>query len=771
MKILHLEDDLTDATLVRELLTTEWPDCEIDAVSTREAYLQELTRRDHDIILSDFTLHAFDGFTALRLAQEHRPRTPFVFLSGTIGEDQAIAAVRAGASDYVIKGHMKRLVTAIDRAVRESREQKKREAAEAALRASEKNYRTLFDQANDGICIIGPDGRLLDVNVRGCAMLGFTRTEFLGRNFSEFIVPEDHARLNAGMGRLAQDRANIGEYRFRRKDGSVLIGETSTTLLPDGRLLGLMRDVTSRHDAERRIREQADLLNHAHDAIIVTDLDGRVVFWNRGAEKLYGWTATEAIGQVSPHLFGPDNLMELGAALQGFKEHGEWRGELRLRHRQGQMQVVKLNLTLIRDDDGQPKGRLGISTDITATKKMEEQFLRSQRLESIGMLAAGIAHDLNNVLAPILMGAPMLRQRTKDPVDIKLLASMEKSAERGAGLVRQILGFAHGVGGQPQTVQMKHLARDIIAVIEETFPKNITFEHDLPSDLWVITANPTQMHQVLLNLCVNARDAMPNGGLLRFKAENLTLHERDASAIKGGQPGSYLMLEISDSGTGIPPEVMEHIWEPFFTTKSAGTGTGLGLSTVRGIVEKHSGFIELKTTVGRGTTFRVYLPASETTTSGGTNPPMSSVARGNGELILVVDDEADIREVIMATLTGHGYRVLVAADGLEAVALFAPRSAEIKLVITDLHMPGLEGGTLAIVLRRLDPAVRLLAMSGLAAVKSKTAPVPDIFQDAFMMKPFTIETLLKTVHDQLLRPPPTVSSKSPLPPTVPVPSK
>ena len=611
----------------------------------------------------------------------------------------------------------------------------------------------LFEHANDAICISSPDGRLLSVNLRACEMLGYTRDEFLGKNFSDFILAEEHARLHAGMAKLNQDHASISEYRFRRKDGTVIIGEISTKVLPNGRLLGLVRDVTGRHAAERQIREQADLLNHAYDAIIVTDLEGRVIFWNRGAEKLYGWSAAEAMGQISPALFGPENVAELAGPFAAVAKTGERRGELRLHHRSGRPIVVKSNFTRILDDEGRPKARLGISSDITANRQLEEQFFRAQRLESIGLLAAGIAHDLNNVLAPILMGAPMLRLRTKDPMDIKLLGSMEKSAERGASLVRQILGFAHGVGGSPQLVQMKHLARDIIAVIEETFPKTITFEHNLPSDLWVISANPTQMHQVLLNLCVNARDAMLNGGTLRLAVRNTVLDEAAASAMKGAQPGSYLVLEVGDTGTGISPDILEHIWEPFFTTKAANNGTGLGLSTVRGIVEKHSGFITVKTVVGRGTTFQVYLPASETATGTLTNSPLPSLQRGHGQLILIVDDEADIREVVSATLISHGYRVLVAADGLEAVALFAPRSAEIKLVITDLHMPGLEGGTLAIVLRRLDPGVRLLAMSGLSAGRSRTAPLPGIFKDAFMMKPFTIETLLKTVHQQLPEPP------------------
>ena len=754
MKILHLEDNAADVARARALLTAEWPDIQIQVVSSQAAYRRELQAGGYDLVLSAFAVPGFDGLTALQIATEQLSAAPFVFLSGTIGEERAIEAVRAGAADYVIKDRMQRLVTAVKAALRARTQHRERRVAEAERRASDDNYRTLFEQANDGICIANAEGGLIDVNLRACEMLGYTRAEFLGRRLTDFMLPEEHARLQLGLSKLVQDIASVSEYRFRRKDGTVLIGETSTKLLPDGRLLGLMRDVTGRYAAENRIREQAELLNQAHDAIIVTDLDGRISFWNRGAEKIYGWTAAEAIGQVSPALFGPANLAALTPPLESVATTGEWRGELRLYNRQGQLVTVKISLTSILDDHGQPKARLGISTDISATKKLEEQFFRAQRLESIGLLAAGIAHDLNNMLAPVLMGAPMLRQRLKDPADLKLLVSMEKSAARGAGLVRQILGFAHGVGGQPQTVQLKHLAQDIIAMIEETFPKSITFEYQLPSDLWMTVANPTQMHQVLLNLCVNARDAMPKGGRLTLQGKNVVLDERAAAGIKGAQPGRYLVMEISDTGTGIPPEVLEHIWEPFFTTKESDSGTGLGLLTVRGIVEKHSGFIELLTAVGRGTTFRVYLPADETSAFVSSNTPVPSVQRGHGELILVVDDEVDIREVINATLTGHGYRVLVAADGLEAVALFAPRTEEIELVITDLNMPGLEGGTLAIVLRRLDPTVRLLAMSGMLPGKNRADPLPDVFGGALMAKPFTVETLLKTVRQQLPEPAP-----------------
>jgi two-component system cell cycle sensor histidine kinase/response regulator CckA len=464
MKILHIEDSIEDAELVRALLVEEWPGCEISVISSRPDLVAHLEKEKFDLILSDFALGSFTGLDALRIVRERAPGTPFIFLSGTIGEDRAIEALRAGAQDYVIKDRMKRLVTAIHRALRDSEESREREIA------------------------------------------------------------------------------------------------------------------------ERRIREQADLLNKAHDAIIVTDLDGVITFWNQGAERISGSFAAEVIGRRLRDVFGTTTNADLEEAQKALEHADEWHGEFRLHNKNGKAVVMDLSVTLIRDDAGSPKARLSIGTDVTEKKKLEEQFLRVQRLESIGMLASGIAHDLNNVLAPIFLAAPMLRERATDPADIRMITTLEKSAERGAGLVRQILSFAHGVGGANQLVQVKHLLRDTASVITETFPKNIRLEDRIPGSLWPIMANPSQIHQIALNLCVNARDAMPDGGKLSLFAENCLLDDIAAQAIAGATPGPWVVLHVEDTGTGIPSDVLEHIWEPFFTTKEVGKGTGLGLSTVRGIV-------------------------------------------------------------------------------------------------------------------------------------------------------------------------------------------
>jgi two-component system cell cycle sensor histidine kinase/response regulator CckA len=413
---------------------------------------------------------------------------------------------------------------------------------------------------------------------------------------------------------------------------------------------------------------------------------------------------------------------------------------------------MEMSMTLVRDNAGQPKARLSIGTDVTAKKNLEEQFLRVQRLESIGMLASGIAHDLNNILAPILLAAPMLRDQVTNPVHAKMITTLEKSAERGAALVRQILSFAQGVSGAHQLVQLKHILRDSINVINETFPKNIQLVDSIPGDLWPILANPTQIHQVLLNLCVNARDAMPSGGKLRLIAENCMLDEESARQIDGAKEGAWVVLQVEDTGTGIPDNVLAHVWDPFFTTKGPGKGTGLGLSTVRGIVETHKGFISLKTVRDKGTTFRVYFPAAEVTTSqhkaDSANP---FLVRGKGELVLIVDDEPQVRDVAAATLAHFGYRVLLAKDGTEALALFTTRGKDISVVITDLNMPMLDGAALANVVHQLNSEVKILVMSGLNS-GARNAQMQR-FPGAFISKPFTASTLLNAV-DELLHPAP-----------------
>jgi PAS domain S-box-containing protein len=384
--------------------------------------------------------------------------------------------------------------------------------------------------------------------------------------------------------------------------------------------------------------------------------------------------------------------------------------------------------------------------DLTERKKLEQQFLRAQRMECIGTLAGGIAHDLNNILAPIMMSIDILKMTVTNEQAKSILETIEVSSKRGADIVRQVLSFARGMEGERIEVQPKHLLKDIEAIIRDTFPKNIQQELSLPDDPWTISGDPTLLHQILLNLCVNARDAMPNGGKLTLKVENCVLDEQYATMNTQAKPGRYVLITVTDTGTGIPPGIIDKIFEPFFTTKEVGKGTGLGLSTVIGIVKSHEGVINVYSEPGKGTTFRVYLPAMEHTSEARKKETQSvSLPRGKGEMVLIVDDEASVLTITSQTLQAFGYRVVTATDGAEAVAVYARHQNDIAVVLTDMMMPVMDGQATIRALQRINPAVKIVAASGLNA-NGAIAKAPDAGVKRFLLKPYTAGTLLKALR-------------------------
>jgi CheY-like chemotaxis protein len=369
-------------------------------------------------------------------------------------------------------------------------------------------------------------------------------------------------------------------------------------------------------------------------------------------------------------------------------------------------------------------------------------------MESIGTLAGGIAHDLNNVLAPIMMATAIMEMRFPDPESQSLIAVLTECAQRGADMVGQVLTFARGVDGQRMEVQIASLVQDIEKIVKDTFYKHIQVRTLIPHDLWTVEGDPTQLHQVLLNLCVNARDAMPQGGTLILSAGNLVIDAHYAALNSEARPGPYVFLEIEDSGTGIPAEVIEKIFDPFFTTKELGKGTGLGLSTTLAIAKSHGGFIRVQSEPGKGTTFKVYLPAQVGTSTAVKAQSGLEMPPGNGELILVVDDEPSVRQITRQTLEAFGYRVLLAADGVEALAIYAGQGAQIALVLTDMMMPVMDGAATIQVLRKLNPELPIIAASGLSA-NSQGDQATRLGVSHFLPKPYTAETLLKALRKAL----------------------
>lgn len=493
--------------------------------------------------------------------------------------------------------------------------------------------------------------------------------------------------------------------------------------------------------------EKASLLELSRDAILVCGLDHRITYWNKSAERLYGWTAAEAIGRLVTEI-KDQNSEVFEQAFGKVMQAGEWDGELQQVGKDGRKLIVEGRWTLLRDAAGHPRSILVINTDITERKKVEEQLLRAQRMESLGTLAGGIAHDLNNALTPIMMSIELLKLHEHDAMRLGVLATIENSARRGADMVRQVLSFSRGVEGQRVEVQAGHLLKGIEKIANETFHKNIRVSSDIPANLWIVLGDPTQIHQMLLNLCVNARDAMPNGGTLKLSAGNLMLDEQCAAMIAGAKPGPYLFIELEDSGTGMPPDVVDRIFEPFFTTKELGKGTGLGLSSALAIIKSHQGFIRVSSELDKGSKFQVYLPAQMVEGVNMPPPLQNEMPRGNGELVLLIDDEEPVRHITGQTLESFGYRVLPAADGVEASTLYATHKEQISVVLTDMMMPVMDGPATIQVLMRMNPKVRIIAASGLS-VKDMVARAANAGVTHFIPKPYTAETLLRMLHTVL----------------------
>lgn len=496
----------------------------------------------------------------------------------------------------------------------------------------------------------------------------------------------------------------------------------------------------------------AGILASAMDAIITIDENQQVVLFNAAAEKMFRCPAAEALGEnldrFIPERFRAshrDHVQVFGETKTTQRSMGKLRQLYGLRS-DGEEFPLEATISQI-EADGHKLFTV-IIRDISEKKRLESQFLRAQRMESIGTLAGGIAHDLNNVLSPILTAVELLQMRFTDESSQRLLNILRTNAIRGSEMIRQVLSFARGVEGEYITLQPTHLIKEIIKILTDTLPKNIEIEQAIASDLWNVRGDATQLHQVLMNLCVNARDAMPVGGRLRIEAENIEIDEHYARMNVEAKSGKYVRIMVVDTGVGITDQNLSKIFDPFFTTKEQGQGTGLGLSTVAGIVRSHNGFVNVYSEEGRGSQFKVYLPASDGTHASQTQSIRTDLPTGNGELILVIDDELAICDIAKETLQAFGYRVITANDGAEAIALFAERKDEIRCVITDMVMPYMDGPATIRALHKLDPAVKIIATSGLKA-NGKTAEAAQLGIKTFLQKPYTAEMLLKTLASVL----------------------
>ncbi len=623
--------------------------------------------------------------------------------------------------------------------------------AEDELRTASRYARSLIEASLDPLVTISAEGKITDVNRAAEEATGHPREQLVGSDFSDYFTAPEDAR--AVYRRVFTDGL-VRDYplALRHRSGAIahVLYNAAVFRNEAGEIQGVFaaaRDVTERKRAEDRVREQAELLDNAHDAITLRDFDNRITYWNRGAERVYGWTADEVRGVRANALFYAEQDHPAAAeALRAVTERGEWSGELRQKTKSGREIVVESRWTLMRDDRDRPRAILAINTDITEKKSLESQMLRAQRMESIGTLAGGIAHDLNNILAPILLSLQPLRETCPAPETQKTLDVLERSARRGADLVRQVLVFARGLEGERKTIHLPRIVREVERIIGETFPKSIEIQTRVAPGLAPVDGDGTQLYQVVMNLCLNARDAMPHGGSLRIDAENVLVDESYARTHLDARVGPHVVVSVSDTGVGMTAEVRERIYEPFFTTKERGKGTGLGLPTALAIARSHRGFLTFYSEPGRGSTFKLYVPCAPAAAAETEGPP-PAYQPGHGEMVLLVEDELPICEITRGILAANGYRVLVAHDGTEALAHYAANRDEVKVVLMDMAMPVMDGYMAIRALRKLDPKARIVAVSGLAE-DGKLAMVAA-WTAEFLAKPYTSERLLKAVGDAI----------------------
>ncbi len=430
-----------------------------------------------------------------------------------------------------------------------------------------------------------------------------------GQSFLTCVAPGDQEGFKARL--YEEGFAHGFETCVRSSDGSVMnLSISGRVHFEEGLVDGFVTDVTSRARAEKRLREQSAFIDNVHDAIVALSADNTVKFWNPGAERMYLWTSAEAVGKpITDLIYLPEEIPAFRKRRDELWMNGTWSGELRQIRKDGKELLSASRWTVIPDTEKKSDSILEVHADITEKKTLESKFVRMQRLESLGMLAGGIAHDLNEVLAPIVLTVQSLKKKWDDAASREHLAMLEASAQKGATLVKQVLAFARGVEGQRFPVRLEKVIKEVVTTASYTFPQSIKLEDAIADDLWSAIGDAPQIQQVLTNLSLNARDAMPDGGKLSISAENIVLDDKFVAKHPEARPGPYVLIQVTDTGRGIPSTELEKIFEPFYTTKSLGQGTGLGLSTTLGIVKSHEGVILVESRLSVGTTFKVYLPA------------------------------------------------------------------------------------------------------------------------------------------------------------------
>ena len=637
------------------------------------------------------------------------------------------------------------------------------------LAVSEQKLRVIFNATSDALFVYAADGRPLDLNERACTLFGFDRETGLRRGINDWslgVSPYSEVEAREKVVLALQGNPQVFEWRSRRYNGELFWSEVALRagdFAGQPCVIAAVRDISSRKQAQLELLANEERLRLAMLAtrqgwFELNLLTGRGVA-SEEYVRIIGYDPENFSTTVATWLeaIHPEDREKVGLEFRECVATGETRSmEYRRQTRNGEWKWIRsVGRVVERDATGRPVRMMGTHADITARKDLERQLLHSQRLEAVGTLASGVAHDLNNILTPMLMASGLLRDSLGNPADKELMTMIEKGGQRGAAIVRQLLDFSRNMRAERCPITPGALVQEVAGMMRSTLPKEITVKEIIFDSPYKIEGDSTQLHQVLMNLCVNARDAMPRGGTLTLGLETAVLPPHGGEDAGRTQGGPHIVLMVSDTGQGIPPEIREKIFDPFFTTKGPGKGTGLGLASAHGIVSSHRGFIRFESTVGRGTVFRVFLPALASVSAdtpaepaAAMRPITPSQPKAAPVCILVVDDEAMVASMTTRILQKHGYEALSANSGAEALRILRQRGKDIRLVITDFMMPEMDGPTLLPLLRQLVPGIKVIGVSGL----DQHASGIELGFDEILSKPYELTTILSTVRQVIEKP-------------------
>ncbi len=764
LQLLIADDDPADVELCLRSLKKSEIDFRAEIVATRDAFTEKLREKRFDVVLSDYRMKGWTGMDALAIVIETHPEVPLILLSGTLGDELAVECIKLGVTDYVLKGQLARLPIAIRRA-REKRASREAELkAVAALRESEEHYRTLVENAPEAIVVLDVDAnRFIDCNRLATHMFGFSREEILASGPAKILpVTQPDGRPSESASRDLVQRTLQGEtpsfeWVCRNSSGVDFPVEVHLVRLPSRTrqlVRGSILDITERTRAEKARRDSEaryrGLVDHATYGILwATAPEGRLLNVNPAMALMLGYESTAellAVGYTGGFFRNPAEQPRLASE---YLLHGRVDATVEWKRRDGKIITVRLNGRMAMDPDGKSECAEVTVENVTERVALEKQLVQAQKFEGIGQLAGGIAHDFNNMIGAILGWAEIGMDETEPGSRLRRhFEKVQQQGRRAAALTRQLLAFARRQILEPRNIDLNQTAVEILSLLEKVIGSNIEIKANLAPELAVVRADPTQVEQVLMNLCINARDAMPDGGSLFIETTNVTLDAEFCAWQPLAQPGKYAVLSVTDTGTGMDAATLDRIFEPFFTTKEFGKGTGLGLATVYGIVRQHGGFLNVYSEVGRGTTFRAYLPSSIEVAAPREKVEDAGLVRGGSETILVAEDHEGLSQLAMETLTSLGYHVMLATDGEQAVADFTANRDRIALAVLDVVMPKLSGPEAYERIRQLRPDLPVIFATGYSP---EMAQLHKAQQERLpvLQKPYSPRDLARKIRETL----------------------